>query len=56
MECQIPEEVKLMILLRIISPRYRSQLGAVQITGVTLFGNLYMRIGQRIYSMEYTPP
>lgn len=56
MQCHVSEEAKLTILLRNISPTYRSQLGALEITSISQLKSLCKRIEQRTLSMEYTPP
>lgn len=55
LECPVSEEAKLTILLRNISPVYKNQLGALEITHLAQLKTLCKRIEQRMQS-DYVPP
>lgn len=52
----ISEEARLTLLLRNISPVYRTQLGALEINSIAQLKSLCKRIEQRTLSVQYTPP
>lgn len=55
LQCSISEEAKLTILLRNISPIYRSQLGALEINNIAQLRSLCKRIEQRTLAADYAP-
>ena len=56
LQCPISEEAKLNILLRNISPMYRSHLGAMEITSLAQLKTLCRRIEQRVQTVDYSVP